>query len=183
MTTTQPADVWWIHNAPRVAAERNVRAFLDMLAYSEIGPDMLAASDDGYNVLVGSLPGDLNLFDDYSDHPLPTDDQAIEYAPGVYSTAAGRYQILNTYWPYYRTLLHLPDFSPLSQDRYALQQIREQDAMGAVQRGCIEEAIRLCSNIWASLPGADYGQHTNDLDELINAYTAAGGTQARGPGG
>ena len=47
----------------------NVLAFLDMLAWSEIGPDMLAdpESEDGYRLLVGSLPGKLKTFASYAD--------------------------------------------------------------------------------------------------------------------
>jgi len=33
----------------------NVLAFLDILAWSELGENILAQSDDGYNVIVGSL--------------------------------------------------------------------------------------------------------------------------------
>jgi len=44
----------------------NVLAFLDMLAWSELGSEILKQSDDGYNVIVGSLPGRLITFDDYS---------------------------------------------------------------------------------------------------------------------
>ncbi|KPQ25588.1 MAG: hypothetical protein HLUCCA13_03480 [Halomonas sp. HL-48] len=40
-----------------------VAAFLDMLEFGEIGPDMLDASHDGYNVLVGSTRGDIITFD------------------------------------------------------------------------------------------------------------------------
>ncbi|WP_328717591.1 glycoside hydrolase family 104 protein [Halomonas elongata] len=116
---------------PHEAGGGNVCALLDTLAYAEIGPDMLAASDDGYDVLVGSLPDDLDLFDSYADHPL-IEGPAIEYAPGLWSTAAGRYQILNTYWPHYRDQLGLPDFGPESQDRYAIQQLREQGALTAL---------------------------------------------------
>jgi muramidase (phage lysozyme) len=31
------------------------------------------------------------------------------------------------------------------------------------------------SNIWASLPGAGYGQHENRMDVLADAYERAGG--------
>ena len=45
---------------PRITAQQaggqNRCAFLDMLAASEIGAALLAETDDGYNVLVGSTP-------------------------------------------------------------------------------------------------------------------------------
>ena len=40
----------------------------------------------------------------------------------------------------------------------ALQQIKERGALPMIDRGDIRQAIDRCSNIWASLPGAGYGQ-------------------------
>ncbi len=34
-------------------------------------------------------------------------------------------------------------------------------------RGRIDDAIRKCSNIWASFPGNNYGQNPHKLDKLI----------------
>jgi muramidase (phage lysozyme) len=144
---------------------RNQRAFLDMIAYSEIGQKLLSASDNGYNVIVGGT-----LFHDYSDHPR----QSIKLPRlGIRSTAAGRYQILSRYFDAYKKILKLPDFSPASQDKIALQLIRECRALDEIERGDIEEAIKLCRSRWASLPGADYGQHENKLDDLLAAYELA----------
>lgn len=164
---------------PRIAPDKaggvNVAALLDALAFAEIGPDMLAASDDGYDVLVGSLPGRMRTFSRYDEHPLPNRSDAIEYSAGVWSTAAGRYQILSRYWPHYRDQLDLPDFGPLSQDRYAIQQLREQRALPAIQAGRFIEAVNRARNIWASLPGAGYGQHEHEIDTLARVYAEAGG--------
>lgn len=164
--------------SPDAAGGRNVCAFLDTLAHAEIGSEMLAQSDDGYDVLVGSVPGDVHLFASYAGHPLPTDDLSIEYAPGDWSTAAGRYQVLNTYWPHYRGQLGLPDFGPVSQDLYAIQQIREQRAIPLIQSGRFRRAIEACSNIWASLPGAGYEQPEHDLEHLLQVYVDVGGRLA-----
>ncbi|GED21527.1 glycoside hydrolase family 24 protein [Halomonas halmophila] len=161
----------------RAAGGRNVCAFLDMLAYAEIGEAMLALSDDGYDVLVGSLPGAMETFSSYAEHPL-AEAEAIEYAPGLWSTAAGRYQILARYWQHYQPLLALPDFRPESQDRYALQQLREQRALPLIQSGRLRRAIAACANIWASLPGAGYGQHEVAFEELMAVYQQAGGRLA-----
>ncbi|HET8792084.1 MAG TPA: glycoside hydrolase family 104 protein [Modicisalibacter sp.] len=159
------------------AGGANVAAFLDMLAYSEIGPEMLSdpRSDRGYCVLVGSLPGALKTFSDYSHHPLPPG-KAIEYSEGVWSTAAGRYQILSRYWPHYQNQLGLHDFGPVNQDRYAIQQFREQHALDDIKDGRFREAVEKCRNIWASLPGAGYGQREHDTATLARAYRDAGGS-------
>ncbi len=72
---------------------------------------------------------------------------------GEKSTASGRYQQLYLFWPHYRKQLALPDFSPLSQDRLAIQLIHERGALDDIRVGRIERAISRCRNIWASLPG------------------------------
>ena len=95
-----------------------------------------------------------------------------------WSTAAGRYQILERYYDAYKALLKLPDFSPKSQDAIAIQMIREHGALMDVIAGDIQDAIGKCSSIWASLPGSDYGQHENALAMLTSAYSNAGGRLA-----
>ena len=152
----------------------NRKAFLDMIAFSEIGPDLLKKSDNGYNVIVGSTARNPNLFYSYKDHPR----QLVKLGPGLLSTAAGRYQLLARYFDIYKNLLHLPDFSPSSQDAIAIQQIHECRALDDVDNGNFNEAVRKVSRIWASLPGAGYGQHENELAALQSAYVAAGGTLA-----
>jgi muramidase (phage lysozyme) len=142
----------------------NLKAFLDMIAHSE---GTLGRGDDGYNVLVGG-----KLFTSYADHPRIL----VDLGHGLKSTAAGRYQILARYYDAYRKLLHLPDFGRSSQDAIATKMIREQDAMADVEAGRFDAAVQKCANIWASLPGAGYGQHENKLVDLRSAYTRAGGT-------
>ena len=44
-----------------------------------------------------------------------------------------------------------------------------------IDRGDIRQAIDRCSNIWASLPGAGYGQ-AHKADSLIAKFKEAGGT-------
>ena len=151
------------------AGGQNVVAFLDMIAASEIGSAMLAESDDGYNVLVGSMPGHLLTFASYADHPRI-------YNKACNSDAAGRYQIMAHWWPAYKKELNLPDFGPVSQDLYAIQQFREQHALPLILAGDFGPAVVACNKIWASLPGSQYGQHVNQMAVLQQAYVSAGGT-------
>jgi muramidase (phage lysozyme) len=146
----------------------NVIPYLDMLAMSEIGAEMLAASDDGYNVLVGSVPGAIRTFDSYAKHP-------DVFNKAEHSSAAGRYQILYLYWPYYQKQLRLPDFGKLSQDRYAIQQLEECHALPFLANGNLAGAIACTAHIWSSLPGNRYGQHPHSMNWLKDAFTAAGG--------
>lgn len=154
----------------RIAAEPNLLAFLDMLAFSEIGAKLLAESDDGYNVLVGG-----KLFDGYHDHPR---ERIFLSKLGIHSTAAGRYQLLARYFDPYKALLKLPDFSPESQDAIAIQQIKECKALKLIEAGDVRGAIDRCKHIWASLPGNLYGQHQQKPADLLSAYLNAGGALA-----
>ena len=74
-------------------------------------------------------------------------------------------------------LEQLKDFSPKSQDAVALQQIKERGALPMIDRGDIRLGqSNRCSNIWASLPGAGYGQFEHKADSLIAKFKEAGGT-------
>lgn len=148
----------------------NLKAFLDLIAASEIGPALLAVSDNGYDVLVGSTPMHPMLFDSYAAHPR------IHNA-AMNSDAAGRYQFMGRYWDAYRAQLRLPDFGRDSQDRWAIQLIRECHALDDIEAGRITDAVTKCRSRWASFPGAGYpGQHMNRMDDLVAAYQAAGGS-------
>lgn len=158
--------------AAQQAGGPNRTAFLDMIAWSE-GTSRIPESDDGYRVLVGATPDKPMTFSSYATHP--------DILNSTFnSTAAGRYQLLYRYWLAYRQQLKLPDFSPFSQDRIALQQIREKGALPFIDVGNFTKAVQLCSGIWASLPGNDYEQHVNTIAALQTAYVNAGGAILRG---
>lgn len=152
----------------------NRQAFLDTIAFSELGDKLLAISDNGYNVIVGSTHKKPILFDSYADHPR----RLIKINANLSSTAAGRYQLLSRYYDAYKRLLNLKDFSPASQDAIALQQIRERRALDDVDAGRFHVAVGKVKNIWASLPGAGYGQHEHELDTLVARFVKNGGVLA-----
>ncbi len=149
----------------------NLDAFLDMVAHSE---GTWNIGDRGYDCLVGSTAQAPSLFVSYADHPRIR----VQVRPDLWSSAAGRYQILARYFDAYKKSLGLPDFSPASQDAIATQMIREQGAMADVAAGRFDAAVAKCANIWASLPGAGYSQHENKLADLRHAFTTAGGVVA-----
>jgi len=148
----------------------NVAAFLDMLAHAE--GTTRYGSQDGYNVMVGG-----GLFESYDDHPR----QSV-YLPAykIRSTAAGRYQFLIRTWDDLANRFGLTDFTPASQDAGAVHLIRQCKALHLVHDGRIADAIHACRRIWASLPGAGYGQREVALQQLIDVYTAAGGKSTGG---
>ena len=147
--------------------DRNALAFLDMIAAAE---GTAGQPDDGYRTLFG-----YGRFDDYSQHPRVR----VPFG-NTYSTAAGRYQILAPTWDGLVRKLGrgvLPDFSPQSQDRAALELIRERGALADVRAGRVLSAIYRVRKVWASLPGADYaGQGMRSTSYLLSAYAQAGGT-------
>lgn len=149
----------------------NVLAFLDMLAWSE-GTSTVANSDDGYNVLVGG-----ELFDDYSAHPR----QLVELPRyEIQSTAAGRYQFLAHTWDAIVSLYNFQGrFTPQAQDLAAVKLLDECGALAHIQAGRAAEAINAAAPIWASLPGAGYGQREHDLAALLRIYRQELAGQAR----
>ena len=153
---------------------KNEKAFLDMIAFAEIGPDILKNSDDGYNVLAGSVPSMILTFSSYHRHPGAIIDMDGK-SGGLESTAAGRYQILARIYHHYKRQLSLPDFSPDSQCKIALQLIRECRAFDDINAGRLDSAIHKVRSRWASMPGAGYAQPEKKLAVLRAAFVKAGG--------
>jgi muramidase (phage lysozyme) len=145
--------------------QQNVVAFLKTIRVSEG-----TSGDDGYSILVGG-----GHFDGFDDHP-----RQLVYLPnlGINSSAAGAYQILRRTWDGVAGKLGLTDFSPASQDRAAVELIRQRGALADVRAGRFADAIAKCKKEWASLPGAGYGQRENSLASLQAAYLDAGGNLA-----
>lgn len=156
----------------------NRKAFLDMLAFSEgtSAKKHPLTKCDGYDVIVTGTSGP-EIFTDFSEHPFVG--RNPKHITGkLYSTASGRYQFMRVHWEHYRDALSLPDFSPESQDKWALQLIRERGALPLIDAGSFDLAVARCKNIWASFPGAGYGQPEHGVDKLRVAYVDAGGELA-----
>ncbi|CFQ88128.1 MULTISPECIES: glycoside hydrolase family protein [Yersinia] len=149
----------------------NLAAFLDMVGFSEGTSTSKHTKNDGYDIVVDGINSP-KVFTSYSSHPNVL---VTVNSKGLKSTAAGRYQLLNRWWAPYAELLKLKDFSPESQDKIAIQQIKERGALDDIKLGNITAAIKKCSNIWASFPGAGYGQFEHNIQKLLLAYTKAGG--------
>lgn len=146
------------------------RAFLDAIAFGEGTDDGVHKTNNhGYDVIVGHT-----LFTDYSDHPR----KLVKLNPKLSSTAAGRYQLLERFFDAYKKSMSLPDFSPSSQDQIALQQIAERKALEDVDAGRINDAVKKCRTIWASMPGSPYGQRTETLEKFLERFRASGGKVA-----
>lgn len=147
-----------------------LKAFLSLIAWSEGTSTSPITKNDGYDVIVTGVNGP-SIFTDYSDHPFARGGSvAVRHIPLLFSTAAGRYQLLARYWNVYRRQMDLPDYSPASQDAVALQQMKERGAVALIEKSNIQGAIGACSNIWASFPGNNYGQGGKMIGDLSAKY-------------
>lgn len=167
-------------SAMSTCIDPSIQAFLDLIAWSEGTSRSTLTQNNGYDVIVTGINGP-SIFTSYADHPFAGGRApvVVRAQPLLASTASGRYQLLFRWWQPYKAMLQLPDFSPASQDAVAIQQIKERKALPMIASGNIQGAIAACSNIWASLPGNNYGQaggHT--MDALLTQYNTISGAQA-----
>ena len=145
----------------------NRRRFLDLIAFSE---GTYGKGDDGYNVTFGG--GTFN--NGYAYHPniqrsfTQTDGRTNS------SGAAGRYQFLNSTWNGLAQQLGLTDFGRESQDKAALELIRQMGALDDVDSGNWQAAVGKLGNIWASFPSSPYHQRTHSYDRLANMWEQSG---------
>lgn len=156
----------------------NVNAFLTALRVGEG-----TAGQDGWRTLMGGA-----LFDSFADHPARLGWRGTPlsasmcanagFGPGCVSTAAGAFQITKPTWNRVADKLGLPDFSPTSQQAAAIELIREKGALADVAAGRIAVAVDKVRKVWASLPGAGYGQGEVKLAAFVNHYANAGGAVA-----
>lgn len=128
---------------------------------------------NSYNVIYGG-----QKFGDYSDHPRIAVPIGTGPNAGKTSSAAGRYQFIQSTWDNQRRKLGLPDFSPQSQDKAALdlaateykrktgRQLNE-DLKGADPER-IAEIGKSLRGQWTSLPGGiEQGQ---SADAFVSRY-------------
>ena len=148
--------------------DKSVKSFLDLIAWSEGTSTSHLTKNNGYDVIVTGIHGPA-IFTDYSDHPFAKGG-GVEFRPGQFSTASGRYQVLAKYFEVYKKQLNLSDFSPSSQDSVAIQQIKEKKALAMIENGNISDAIHACASIWASFPGNSYGQGGHNINDLLTKY-------------
>lgn len=167
-----------IINGADALQNRNVQAFLALIRKFE--------SAGKYNVLYSPPskdplynPKNPRSFDDYSKHPnirIPFTNPKT--GRGDYSTAAGAYQIIYGTYLAVSKLAGVTDFSPASQDALAVWLLKGCGALTHIVSGNFDEAVRLASKTWASLPYTDSKQAHVTITAAKTAYTQAGGVFA-----
>jgi muramidase (phage lysozyme) len=146
------------------------RALLNTIAGTE---------SPGYNVMYGG-----GRFNDYSHHP----DQAVRIQTGPNagrtSSAAGRYQFLNSTWQDEANKLGLKDFSPDSQDQAAWDLASStykaktgQDlnsVLASGDRASLAGVGNALAGQWTSLPGGiEQGQNQHQKPTVQEACAAS----------
>lgn len=138
----------------------NVQALLRVIRTAEG-----TAGPNGYRTLFGG-----GLFDGFDDHP-----RIVVKKSGYTSSAAGAYQALAGTWDETKRIMKLPDFSPRSQDLFALGRIAARGALEDAKAGNFEAAIKKIAREWASMPGSPYGQPVISWERARAIYASAGG--------
>lgn len=125
----------------KLLANPKIKAALDTIAKAE-------GVKYGYNTLYGNT-----RFDSLASHP-----KKLVTKWGITSSAAGRYQFLAKTWDNIAKKLNLDSFSAENQDIAALYLIDQSNATQDIINNNIVTAFYKIRKIWASLPGAGYGQ-------------------------
>lgn len=141
-------------------SHQNVRAFLRVIRRGEG-----TADEAGYRRIFGG-----QLFSSYADHP-----RIVVRKNGYTSSAAGAYQALASTWDETARIMGLQDFTPMSQDWFAVGRIAARGALDDVKAGRFDAAIRKVAREWASMPGSPYGQPVISMSTARAVYAAAGG--------
>lgn len=150
--------------------DKQLKAFLSVISFSE-GTDRYGGEDASYHILVSG-----KYIEDLSKHP----GIYVKLRPGLTSSAFGRYQILEKYAKHYMRQLGLPDFGPTSQDKIAIQLIKECKALDDIYEGRIRQAIYKCRSRWASFPpppgaGKLYNQRVESIEKMLDIFKKSGG--------
>jgi muramidase (phage lysozyme) len=136
--------------------------------------------DNGYRALFGwdpkRNPG--QVFDSFTDHPQ----QYFEYTDKAGQThrtsAAGAYQATYTTWKDFIRECGPHDFSPASQDAFALWLIAKCGALEDLRAGRLRAFIDKCGGRWASLPSATVAQPHRTFEYCQQKFVQAGGQVA-----
>lgn len=133
-------------------ANPNVRKYLDFIAQAE-------GVKHGYNTMFGN-----ERIASLGAHPNVRKEFKQTDGKTNYTTAAGRYQFLNSTWNNLAKQYGFRDFSPQSQDMGAIALIAQRGALDDVLNGNWQSAIQKTGKEWASLPSSTYKQGKRSWD-------------------
>ncbi len=129
---------------------------------------------EGYRTQFG-----YRTFTSFADHPRTSFPYTDQSGNTIRTSAAGAYQITFPTWrDEIQPALHLPDFTPESQDLAARWLIAKAGASEDVYAGRLQAAIDKCGGRWASLPSSRVAQPRKSYEFCVAEFTSAGGTLA-----
>lgn len=144
------------YSALDFGSDRATPSLLSVIAWAE-------GTGNCYNYSFSYQP-----FASFAAHP------GISYCSGDYcSTAAGRYQFLKATWERLAIKRSFPSFDPLYQDAGAIALIEEKqinDYAAPYDYPRFKRAMMILGPVWASLPGAPYGQPTRSIEDAWQRY-------------
>jgi muramidase (phage lysozyme) len=163
------------NSAPELlVTERHIRAFLDVLAFTE-------GTGNNYGKVVNGtvisapfnpeLVGKVNVsITDFSRHP----NILVRLNASLKSTAAGRYQFLKSTWDE----LGMPNFNAASQDIAAVKLMKRRGMITPLLANELRTAVTNGAPEWASLPtaagGSFYGgQPAKSFQQISATYNEA----------
>lgn len=138
----------------------NVRRFLDVIAQAEGTTGYDTAFGGGTIASLADHPRQLHSF-------TQTDGRANK------TSAAGRYQFLQSTWDDVAGKLGLPDFGPQSQDIAAVELLRRNGSLEPILNGDFQTAVRRSGATWASLPSSPYAQPKRSTGFIARALDTA----------
>lgn len=131
--------------------------------------------EEGYRALFGWRPGNGKTFASFDDHPRQYFAYTQQDGTTVQTSAAGKYQATYTTWQDFIRERGAHDFSPASQDEFALWLTAKCGATEDVNAGRLRAAIDKCGGRWASLPSARVPQPRRSYEFCMAEFVAAGG--------
>ena len=138
----------------RLLSNPNVRKMLDLIASAE-------GVKHGYNTVFGN-----QRFESLGQHPNIRKQFKQTDGKTNTTTAAGRYQFLNSTWQGLAKRYGLRDFSAQNQDLGALALIAQKGALKNVVNGDYQGAVGKLGGTWASLPSSPYAQPKKTYAQL-----------------
>lgn len=138
-----------------------VQGFLDLLSKAE---GTYGRGDNGYNIAFGGAP-DVG----YATHPQTLHNFTQTDGKQNKTSAAGRYQITSKTYQGLQKQLGSKDFTPETQDKMAVELIRQHGALDNVLTGDYQGAIGKLGSVWASLPSSTYAQPKASMGELLGS--------------
>jgi muramidase (phage lysozyme) len=141
------------------AKEPRLRAFLATIAWAEG-----TYHSEGWKTIYTNAK-----FEGFDRHPRQIKCGSIR-GKRTCSDAAGAFQFLSTTWGQVAKAKNLPDFSPESQTKGAIELIKRSDALEDVLAGEFNNAACKVGKQWASFPCNGYGQNPKTTRQLRQFY-------------